>query len=282
MKEKPSPLLAGLIGWPVQQSKSPIIHGHWLRTAGIDGEYVRLPVEPGAVGAALKAIRDLGFVGVQATMPHKHACFDAVDHVTDTAKAIGTVNTVIVQQDGGFLGHNTDMEGFLEPLDSHDLTGKVATLCGAGGAAAGIIVGLAAKKVSAIHIINRSAKSIDSLLNGISSALVGIEIQALDWSRADDCASNSDIIINATSLGMAGQPDLPIRASALPPDAIAYDIVTHPHRTAFLASAAQRGMICFDGLQMLIGQAREAFALFYGQEAPTDEDDAIREALLTS
>ena len=136
-EERPLPLLAGLIGWPVAQSKSQLIHEFWLRRLGIDGHYIRLPVRPGEVARAFRGMVALGFAGVQATMPHKRACYDLVDHHTPAARALGAVNTVIVEDDGSLTGENTDLPGFVEPLQGLDLAGEQVTVLGAGGAAAG-------------------------------------------------------------------------------------------------------------------------------------------------
>lgn len=281
MNDRPLPYLAGLIGWPVQQSKSPLIHSFWLDKVGVDGHYVRLPVRPGAVEAAFRGMVDLGFVGVQATMPHKRDCFRLVDRLTPTAKALGAVNTVTVQDDGSLLGHNTDLGGFMEPLADVDLSGKAVTVLGAGGAAAAILVGLAAKRPAQINLVNRSSVGIDTLLNDIGPALAGVQICPGGWDEANRFAADSVLVANATSLGMAGQPELPLQIAGLADDAIVYDIITHPHETALLLAAKARGLRCFDGMHMLLGQAREAFSLFFGTEPPADHDVELR-ALLTA
>ena len=136
--DRPLPLLAGLIGWPVAQSKSQKIHEFWLKRLGIDGHYVRLPVRPGEVARAFRGMVALGFTGVQATMPHKRACYDLVDHHTAAARALGAVNTVIVEDDGSLTGENTDLPGFIEPLAGLNLAGERVTVLGAGGAAAAV------------------------------------------------------------------------------------------------------------------------------------------------
>lgn len=280
MSDTPLPILAGLMGWPVHQSKSPLIHSHWLKVLGIDGAYMRFPVRPGQVEAALRGMAALGIVGMQATMPHKRACFEAVDALSDAAHALGAVNTVTVQADGSLRGHNTDLAGFLEPLASVDLAGKAVTVLGAGGAAAALVVGLASKKAARITIINRSPDGIDRLLSDIGGSLDGIEIRTGDWNQAQDLIGDDALLANATSLGMAGYPPLPLDVGALPEGAIVYDIITHPHDTDLLKAARNRGLTSFDGLQMLIGQAREGFELFFGQSAPAREDGAVRRLLL--
>jgi shikimate dehydrogenase len=275
------PLLAGLMGWPVHQAKSPLIHEYWLKHLGIDGAYVRFPVKPGDVKAALRSMSALGLVGMQATMPHKRACFEAVDELSAAARALGAVNTVTVQADGSLRGHNTDLAGFLEPLCDIDLSGQAATVLGAGGAAAALVVGLASKKLAKITIINRTVDGTERLLKDVSGALGGIEICTGGWDQVDALIKGSALVANATSLGMAGQPPLPLDIGALPPSALVYDIITHPHETDLLKNARQRDHVTIDGMQMLIGQAREAFELFYGQSAPPSEDGRVRDLLLS-
>jgi shikimate dehydrogenase len=273
------PLVAGLIGWPVHQSKSPIIHDIWLNACGIDGIYARFPVRAGDVEPALRALDALGITGVQATMPHKHACFEAVDTLMPAARALGAVNTVTVQGDGSLQGHNTDLAGFIEPLGDLDLAGRTVTMLGAGGAAAAVLAGLASKKPERINIINRSASAVDKLLSHAGPSLGSVRIESAGWERADALIRDNRLIVNASALGMTGHPPLVIDLAGLPGDALVYDIVTSPYQTDLLKAAAGRGLATVDGLAMLIGQAREAFALFYGQPAPLDRDTAIRQAL---
>jgi shikimate dehydrogenase len=279
MSERRAPLVAGLIGWPVAQSKSPLIHNFWLQKCGIDGQYVRFPVRPGDAASALKAMVPLGLTGLQATMPHKRACFDAVDVLTPQAKALGAVNTVSVRDDGRLEGHNTDFGGFLEPLAEIDLQGKIVTVLGAGGAAAAIVAGLASKRPARIHLINRSRQGIETLLADLGDALAGVEVVPGDWSALDSRLGESSLVANATLLGMSGQPPLPLDVAKLPADAIVYDIVTHPRETEMLKAARARGLRTFDGMHMLVGQAREAFELLFGAVAPAKHDDELRELL---
>ncbi len=279
--ETPLPLLAGLIGWPVAQSKSPVIHEFWLRKLSIDGHYIRLPVRPGEVARAFRGMVALGFSGVQATMPHKRACFDLVDHHTPAAKALGVVNTVIVEADGTLTGENTDLPGFVEPLTGLDLTGEEVTVLGAGGAAAAVIAGLVSLGAARINVVNRTAEGISALLGDLADTLAGCQVVTADWSQAQSLANGSRLVANASSLGMAGKPALPLRVDSLRVDAIVYDIITHPHDTPLLRAARARGLRVHDGLEMLVGQAREAFRRFYGADAPRDADAELR-ALLTA
>jgi shikimate dehydrogenase len=277
--DRPLPLLAGLIGWPVAQSKSPLIHEFWLRRLGIDGHYIRLPVRPGEVARAFRGMVALGFAGVQATMPHKRACFDLVDHHTPGARALGAVNTVIVEGDGSLTGDNTDLPGFVEPIAGLDLTGEQVTVLGAGGAAAAVIAGLVSLGARRIAVVNRTAEGTARLLGDLAVTLENCEVIPAGWDKAQDLANSSRLIANASSLGMAGMPALPLDVAPLRGDAIVYDIITHPHDTALLRAAQARGLRTHDGLEMLVGQAREAFRRFYGADAPRDADAELRELL---
>ena len=280
MSARPLPILAGLIGWPVAQSKSPLIHRFWFECTAIDGEYIRIPVAPGDVEAALRSLPALGFAGVQATMPHKRACFEQVDSLTPAARALGVVNTVIVEGDGRLLGHNTDFAGFLEPLATIDLTGTCVTVLGAGGAAVAIVAALASKAPARINLVNRSPGAIDRLCTDLAPLLGGIEMVSGDWSLANDFASHSALVVNASALGMNGHPPLPLDPACLRENGLVYDIVTSPHQTPLVLAARARGLTCFDGLHMLVGQAREAFTLFYGVEPPASEDARLRARLI--
>ena len=277
---QPLPLLAGLIGWPVAQSKSQLIHEFWLKRLGIDGHYVRLPVKPGEVARAFRGMIALGFAGVQATMPHKRACFDLVDHHSPAAMALGAVNTVIVEEDGSLTGDNTDLPGFVEPIADLDLSGEMVTVLGAGGAAAAVLAGLVGLGARRIALVNRSSEGAARLLGDLADTLNGCEVTASGWQDAQRLANGSALIANATSLGMAGLPPLPLDVAPLRSDAIFYDIITHPHDTPVLLAAKARGLRAHDGLEMLIGQAREAFRRFYGAEPPADGDAELRALLI--
>ena len=280
-EDKPLPLLAGLIGWPVAQSKSPVIHEFWLKHLGIDGYYIRLPVQPGEVARALQGVVALGFTGIQATMPHKRDCFELVDRRLPAAEALGAVNTVIVEDDGSLTGQNTDLQGFVEPLEGVDLTGEQVTVLGAGGAAAAVVAGLAGLGAQRIAIVNRTQESTHRLLDDLSETIANCEAVAADWDTAQALANESRLVANATSLGMGGQPPLPLSVDGFRNDAIVYDIITHPHDTPLLQAARTKGLRTHDGLEMLIGQAREAFRRFYGAEPPKDCDAELR-VLMTS
>lgn len=273
------PIIAGVIGWPIHQSKSPLIHRHWLQQTGIDGDYVRFAVAPGKAAEALQAMAGLNIIGLQATMPHKRDCYDVVDRLTSEAKQLGAVNAIVRQADGTLLGHNTDMEGFLEPLQAIDLRGQAVTIFGAGGAAAAITAGLASKKPARMMIVNRSLASIDAMLSHIGPSLDGIEVRLLRWDEVENAVADTALVANATSLGMEHHPPLRLDLAKFDRATIIYDIVTNPTETVLLREARAAGLHCFDGIDMLIGQARSAFALFYGAEAPRSEDEMLKAML---
>ena len=279
-QDRPFPLLAGLIGWPVAQSKSQKIHEFWLKRLGIDGHYVRLPVRPGEVARAFRGMVALGFTGVQATMPHKRACFDLVDHHTPAARALGAVNTVIVEDDGTLTGENTDLPGFVEPLAGLNLAGERVTVLGAGGAAAAVIAGLVGLGTRHLTVVNRTAEGTARLLGDLTETLRDCTVEATDWAGAQQAADASALVANASSLGMEGYPPLPLAVDPLRSDAIVYDIITHPHETPLLRKAKARGLRTHDGLEMLVGQAREAFRRFYGAEPPKHGDADLRALLM--
>lgn len=262
------------------QSKSPLIHEFWLKQLGLDGHYIRLPVHPGEAEKALRGMVALGFAGLQATMPHKRACYELVDQHTPAARALGAVNTVIVESDGSLTGENTDLPGFVEPIGDLDLSGDMVTVLGAGGAAAAVCAGLASLGARRLAIVNRSAEGAARLLADLADSLEGCEVITADWDGAQALANDSRLIANATSLGMTGMPSLPLSAARLRKDAIVYDIVTHPHDTPLLCEAKLHGLRTHDGLEMLVGQAREAFRRFYGAEPPAAAAADLRQLLI--
>ncbi len=260
---------AGVIGWPIAHSKSPIIHRFWLEALGLDGDYARFAVRPDQVGRALKALPALGIAGVNVTVPHKLAVMAHLDRIEPEAAAIGAVNTVIVE-DGLLVGANTDMAGFLEPL--RGVSPGHAVVVGAGGAARAILLGLKRLGVGHVTLMNRSVDRAAALLESLEVAgeAVGLESPL----------PAADLVVNASSLGMKGGPPLRLDLSGLPAGAIVYDIVYAPLETELLAAARARCLVAIDGLEMLIGQAAIAFERFFGAAPPRGRDAELK-ALLT-
>lgn len=273
---RPNPPVAGVIGWPITQSKSPVIHNFWLSKLGIDGHYSRFPVAPQNLHAAIRALPALGIRGVNVTIPHKQAVMDALDEIQPAAKAIGAVNTVVVTGEGRLVGYNTDVIGFAEPLWGHPLKDRPACVVGAGGAARAVLAALSDLGMSDVRVINRSVDKAESLL-----AEFGINGQVYGFDQSSAALDGAALVANTSSLGMNGYPPLELDLAPVAGDAVAYDIVYAPLETDLLRQAKQRGLKTVDGLTMLVGQAADAFRLFYDAAPPRDAgtEAALRERL---
>ena len=279
---------AEVIGDPIHQSKSPAIHGFWLEKAGIAAGYKATLVEASGLETYLADRRaDPTWRGCNVTMPHKQAILPLLDRLHPVAKTVGAVNTVTRAQDGALVGWNTDIAGFLEPLDAalaHPHLYRMARILGTGGAARAIVVALSEQGFT-IVLAGRNPDKARGLLNELTpegepySPPLSHFAQATDFAF-DDREGCCDLIVNASPLGMRGQPPLAFDFSHAPPGSIAYDIVTDPVETAFLADAKTQGLETIDGLSMLIGQAAAAFEKFFGAPAPRDADDELRKRLM--
>jgi shikimate dehydrogenase len=263
------PPSAGVVGWPVAHSKSPRIHRFWLEKLGLDGDYGRFPVHPDHLGTAIRALPALGLRGVNVTIPHKVAIIEYLDALAPSAAAVGAVNTVAVTA-AGLVGHNTDVAGLAGPIAGHG-AGRPIVILGAGGAARAALA-VARDLGGPVTIVNRSADRAAALLAEMG---VADSVQA-PGARLPEAA----LLINATSLGMTGQPPLDIDLAPLAADALVFDCVYAPLDTPLLQAARARRLAVIDGLAMLIGQAAAAFELFYGAPAPRQFDDALRALLV--
>lgn len=279
---------AEVIGDPIAQSKSPIIHGFWLTKLGIEADYRACHVTPAALPAYLAARRaDPLWRGCNVTMPHKQAVMPLLSRIDPPAGEIGAVNTVLRGAEGGLAGTNTDASGFLEPLKA-DLAQthyfRMARIIGTGGAARAIIATLGQHGFTMV-VAGRNPAKARALLDELAPKGEHHAIDLAHFADAtdfafDDRADCLDLVINASSLGMDGQPPLPFDWSHAPPGSIAYDIVAYPLDTPFLQGARASGHRTIDGLSMLIGQAATAFERFFGQSPPREHDAELR-ALLT-
>ncbi|APW74042.1 shikimate dehydrogenase family protein [Sphingopyxis granuli] len=270
----PAPPYAEVIGDPIAHSKSPLIHTFWLEALGIAGDYRRAHVRPDGLAAYIAERRaDPDWRGCNVTIPHKVAVMDLVDDPGNIRGTIGAMNTVVRQPDGALIGTNTDAAGFYAPLAELDLEGAPVAVVGAGGAAHAVLFALARAKVGPVTILNRSPLKAMGLL--VAFGLKG-DVVALDAPLPP-----AALLVNASSLGMIGQPPLDLDLAPLPEGAIVYDLVYAPLRTGLLAAAEARGLDTVDGLDMLIGQAALAFELFFGRPPPEGRDDELR-ALLTA
>ncbi len=254
--------LAGVMGWPVAHSKSPRLHGFWLRQHAIDGAYLPLPVRPEAFAAALRSLADLGFRGVNVTVPHKTAALAVCSQIDDVARRIGAVNT-IVMSDGRIAGSNSDAFGFLENLRAGAPAWRAgaapAVVLGAGGAARAVVAALGDAGAPEIRLLNRTRSRAEALAKDL-----GGPIQVADWSDRHDLLAEAGLLVNTTSLGMAGQPPLELDLAALPIAALVTDAVYAPLETDLLAEARARGNPLVDGLGMLLHQARPGFEAWFG------------------
>ena len=254
------------MGWPVSHSRSPLLHGFWIEETGVDGAYVPLPVKPGRLEQALRALPVLGFRGCNLTIPHKRAALAVMDRVDPTAGRIGAVNTVVVQPDGSLEGRNTDAFGFREGLreaapDWNPAVGPAVVL-GAGGAARAIVAALTSAGAAEIRIVNRTIKRAEVLARELSALHTRIIIYS--WDEVGAILREAGLLVNATSLGMSGEPSLMLDLASLPRSAPVVDIVYTPLETELLAAAQRRGNPVVDGLGMLLHQGRPGFEAWFG------------------
>ena len=250
---------AGVIGWPVGHSLSPRIHRFWLAELGIDGRYEAVVVSPDWLGDMVQSFRVGGWRGFNVTVPHKETIIPLLDRVDPVAQAIGAVNTVVAVSDGVLEGRNTDAPGFISSLRANCSidTDRPAVVLGAGGAARAILAALNEAGLKEIRLVNRDRTRAEILAESFP-AIVG------DWADRDMILEGTGLLINATSLGMIGQPVLEIDLARLPVTAIVTDIVYRPLKTDLLLRAEQRGNPVVDGLGMLLYQAVEGFAAGFG------------------
>ncbi|MEL6686273.1 MAG: shikimate dehydrogenase [Pseudomonadota bacterium] len=271
--------LAGVCGWPIHHSLSPILHNHWLRQSGIRGAYVPFMVKPWDATRAFQSLKQTTIAGVNVTLPLKGSAFLAADKTTEDAEKIGAANCLYVR-DGQLIAHNTDLEGFAAPLKTRRSTAALfettALVIGAGGASRAIIAALLGLGVPEIILTNRTDAKAEDLM-----AQVGLpSFYALPWSKRYLAVKRADIIINASSAGMSGYPPLDLSLKDARPTALVYDLIYTPEKTPLLEEAEKRKLETMGGLDMLIAQARPSFKLFYGQPAPPDDPAPIlREAL---
>ena len=271
--------LAGVIGQPIAHSKSPALHGHWLRRYGIHGYYVPMPVLSENLADALRGLPRLGFRGVNVTIPHKEAVLDLADMVTDRAALIGAANTLSFREDGAIRADNTDGYGFLENLRQNapdwDAKSGHAVVLGAGGASRAVISALLEAGAPEVVLSNRTQARADMLKNHF-----GARVSVQGWNRVADRLGGAATLVNTTSLGMTGNADLQLPLDNLPETALVTDIVYTPLRTKLLERAAARGCRTVDGLGMLLHQAVPGFETWFGTRP--EVDDELRQAVLAA
>ncbi len=274
--------LAGIMGWPVAHSRSPLLHGFWLDQAGIDGAYLPLPVRPEGIETALRALPVLGFRGCNLTIPHKLAALEVADRVDPLARRIGAANTIVVAADGSLEASNTDAYGFRENLrekapDWDPLAGPAVVL-GAGGSARAVVAALADAGVSEVRLVNRTRARAESVASDLAPAATRISVH--DWGEASAVQEGAGLLVNTTSLGMAGEPPLDLDLSALPRGAPVADLVYVPLETGLLAAARRQGHPIVDGLGMLLHQGRPGFEAWFGAKVQVSRE--LRAAVAAS
>lgn len=269
--------LAGVIGSPIAHSRSPRLHGHWLRKYGLPGHYIPMEVAPNRLEEALRLLPDLGFVGLNVTIPYKEQVMSIADQVSDRASLIGAANTLIFKSDGKIHADNTDGYGFIENLRQNAPnwvpSAGPAAVFGAGGAARAVIASLLDVGVPEIRLSNRTRNRADKLREDF-----GNRVHVYDWVQAGNILEGAFTVINTSSLGMAGKPELRVPLDGLERGAVVTDLVYTPLQTRLLRVAQEQGCQTVDGLGMLLHQAVPGFERWFGQRPEVDE--ATRAAVL--
>jgi shikimate dehydrogenase len=261
---------AGVMGWPVDHSLSPVVHRYWLERHAIDGTYELLPVAPTALAGAVRGLAKLGFCGANVTVPHKQAALAAADAADANARRIGAANTLVVGDDGRVTASNTDGYGFMENLrqgaPSWQVADGPAVVLGAGGAARAVVAALLDAGAPEVRLVNRTLARAE----GLAAALGPLTV--VPWPAAREALSGAALLVNTTTLGMVGGEPLDFDLALLPAAALVNDIVYRPLETPLLAAAKARGNRVVDGLGMLLHQARPGFAAGFGVDPEVTPD----------
>ncbi|MEM8813273.1 MAG: shikimate dehydrogenase [Pseudomonadota bacterium] len=267
---------AGVIGWPVDHSRSPLIHAFWLNHFRLPGSYERLPIPPEAASNLKQILRSGGFVGANVTLPHKEIAATCADWIDPSAAELGAVNTLWFEGDR-LMASNTDGYGFLANLDERepgwDRSTNKAVVLGAGGASRAIIQALLQRGFDAVWILNRTVTKAERLTERF-----GPRCRAAALSQAETILPAADVLVNTTAVGMKGEGAFDFSLQRLSPDAVVTDIVYTPLETALLKAARNRGLTCVDGLGMLLHQAGPGFEKWFGQRPRVTA--ALREHVL--
>lgn len=274
--------MAGVMGWPVMHSRSPLMHNYWFAQQGLAGTYVPLAIAPDMLEPALRALHPLGFSGCNLTIPHKQEAMRILDRVDEVARKIGAVSCVVVEKDGSLSGTNNDWLGFLGNLKQQAPDWRAdagaALVIGAGGGARAICYALMQDGATNIRLVNRTAERAEGL-----AADLGGPITVLPWEARHDALEGAATVVNTTSQGMVGQAALDLRLDALPRSALVNDIIYTPLASPLLAAAALRGNQTVNGLGMLLHQGVPAWQRWFGLTPEvTPELQSLMEQSLTA
>ena len=279
MTDHPRIPLAGVIGHPIAHSRSPALHGYWLRRYGLKGHYIPIDIAPSDLAELIRTLPRLGFVGLNVTIPHKESILHIADIVTDRAALIGAANTLIFRKDGKIHADNTDGSGFVANLRQNaphwaPASGP-AVVFGAGGAARAVVAALIEVGVPEIRLMNRTRPRAEAV-----RADFGAKVRVHDWVQAGHLIEDAATVVNTTSLGMTGKPDFNAPLDRLNSGSLVTDLVYTPLKTQFLIEAEARGATVVDGLGMLLHQAAPGFERWFGHRPEVDE--ATRQAVLSA
>ena len=272
--------LAGVCGWPIHHSLSPVLHNFWLKELGLSGAYVHFAVRPDEAIRAFKSLKATSISGVNVTAPLKPIAFEAADERTPDATKLG-VSNCLYKRDGKLIAHNTDLEGFAAPLihamGAKELSEKSVLVIGTGGASRAVVGALLSLNVPEIRITGRTDSKAEDLVNMVNVP----SFYAVPWGHRNVAVASSGLIINATTGGMTGKPQLDLDISKAQPGTFVYDLIYTPRQTKLLRNAKAAGCETLGGLEMLIAQARPSFKLFYGVQPPAEPDpsDMLFQAL---
>ena len=267
--------LLGVIGDPIEHSLSPVMHNAAIAHLGVDYVYLPFPVKTADLGVAIGGFNAIGLQGFSVTIPHKQAILSVLSEVSAVAKVVGAVNTVW-RTDSGWSGTNTDVEGFIAPLQAYDWdwSQTMPVILGHGGAARAVVVGLTQLGCTEIHIVGRDVQKLSQFQQSWVNAPLPITINVHRWEQLPELISQADLVVNTTPVGMYPNVDQsPIDNAAMQKikeGAIAYDLIYTPNPTQFLQQAQQQGAITIDGLEMLVQQGAAALKIWLEQTPPVD------------
>ena len=272
-------VMAGVMGWPVSHSRSPVLHNHWIREHGLQGAYGLFPVQPDRLEDALRGLRALGLAGCNVTQPHKIDAMALMDSVDPLARRIGAINCIVVGEDGALNGFNNDGFGYIQSLRDAEPGWRASeapiTVLGTGGAARAVVASLIDEGATHIRLLNRTREKADALASEMGSAVV-----VHDWAGRNEALADVALLVNTTNQGMHGQPELDLKLDRLPLSALVSDVIYIPLETPLLAAARARGNPTVNGLGMLLNQARPAFKAWFG--VMPEITPALREAILAT